>query len=182
MSLLAGWRLESLREQAIWVPSCAVRPHEALPPARLQAIGPFDALCRQHVRERPRGQQHRTILPATQASVSTDEVRRRRFERDVLHAAIDVEVRGLGHHDRATEHSGRMLPRPERVLSGRFAGIEPDTAVGTDRPWHPGRVDAGDEADALVCAETRNELGPPLLQILKGEPDRGMDIQRAEVP
>ena len=150
----------------------------------MQVIGTFDALCRQNVRERPRGQQHRTILPATQASVSTDE----RFEggdveRDVIHAAIDVEVRGLRHHDRATEHSSRVISvGPERILSGHFAGIEPNTAVGTDCPWHPGRVDAGEEANALVRAETRNELGPPLLQILKGEPNRGMDVQHAEVP
>ena len=42
----------------------------------MKAVGSFDVLCRQDVRERPRREQDRTILPATQAPVSADE----RFE------------------------------------------------------------------------------------------------------
>jgi len=150
----------------------------------VETVGPFDGLSRQDVGERSRDQQNRTILPAAQTSMGTDE----RFEggdveRDAIDTAIDVKVGSLGHHDRATEHPSCMVAvGQERVCSGHLAGIEPDTAVRTDRPWPTGRVNASNEADAVVRTETGNELGPALLQILKGEPNRGMDVQHAQVP
>ena len=130
------------------------------------------------------GQQERTILPAAQASVGTDE----RFERgdvegDVFDAAVDVQIGGLWHDDRAAEHPGCMVAVwPEGIFIGHLTGVEPDTAARTDSPRHTGRVKTGDEADALVCTESGNELGPAHLQILEGEPDAGMDVQHSEVP
>ena len=51
----------------------------------VEAVGTFDVLGGQDVRERPRGQQDRTILPAAQAPVGTDErFECRDIERDVL--------------------------------------------------------------------------------------------------
>lgn len=106
----------------------------------VEAIGTFDWLFRQDIGKGPRDQQDRAILPAAQASMGTDE----RFEggdveRDIIDPAVDVKVGGLLHDDRSAEHPGRMVSiRPERVFSGRFSGIEPDTAVRTDRPGHPG--------------------------------------------
>jgi hypothetical protein len=73
------------------------------------------------------------LLPAAQASVGPDE----RFEggdveRDVFDPAVDIEVCGLRHLDRATEHPGCMVAvRPDRI--------------STDHR-------ASDEADAVVCA------------------------------
>lgn len=149
----------------------------------VKAVGSFDVLCRQDVRERPRRQQDRTILPAAKAPVGTDE----RFEggdveRDLFDAAVDVKVGCLRHHDSAAQHPSCMVAvRPEWIFVDHLTGIEPDAAIRTDRPWHTGRVNAGDEADALVCAETRNELGPSLLQILESEPHSGVDVQHSEV-
>jgi len=106
----------------------------------VETVGPFDGLSRQDVGERSRDQQNRTILPAAQTSMGTDE----RFEggdveRDVIDPAVDVEVGGLLHYDRSAEHPGSMVSvRPERVFSGRLSGIEPDTAVRTNRPGHSG--------------------------------------------
>ena len=90
----------------------------------VEAIGTFDWLFRQDIGKGPRDQQDRTILPAAQASMGTDE----RFEggdveRDVIDPAVDVEVGGLW-HDRAAEHPGRMVSvRPERVFAGYLTVI-----------------------------------------------------------
>jgi hypothetical protein len=106
----------------------------------VDAIGTFDLLFRQDIGEASRDQQYCAILPPAQASMGADE----RFEsgdveRDVIDPAVDVEVGGLWHHDRAAERPGRMVSvRPERIFTGHLTGIEPDTAVRTDRPWHPG--------------------------------------------
>ena len=149
----------------------------------MEAVGPLDLLVRQHVRERPRGQQDRTILPAAKASVGTDQrFERRNIKRGVLDAAVDVEVGCLRHHDCPAEHSGSMVAvRLERVSSGHLTGVEPDPAVRTERPRHACRVEAGDESDAFVGGEAGNELGPALLEILQTEPDPSVHIQRAEI-
>ena len=116
--------------------------------------------------------------------MGTDE----RFERgdvegDVFDAAVDVQIGASGRQTTARRSTrAAWLPYGRRVFFGHLTGVEPDTAARTDSPRHTGRVKTGDEADALVCTESGNELGPARLQILEGEPDAGMDVQHAEVP
>ena len=149
----------------------------------MEAVGPLDLLVRQDVRERSGGQQDRTILPAAQASVGTDQrFECRNVKRGVLDAAVDVEVGGLRHHDCPAEHSGSMVAiRLERVSSDHLTSVEPDPAVRTEGPRHTCRVEAGDESDALVGTEAGNELRPAFLEILQSESDPRVHIQRAEI-
>jgi hypothetical protein len=149
----------------------------------VEAVGPLDALSRQDVRECSRSQQDRTVLPAAQASVGTDQrLECRNIKRGVLHAAIDVEFWGLRHHDCPTEHAGSMVAvRLEGVSSGHLTGVEPGPTVRTEGPRHACRVEAGNESDAFVSAQARNELGPAFLEILQSEPDPRVHIQRAEI-
>jgi hypothetical protein len=135
----------------------------------VEAIGAFDVFDGQDICERPRGEQKRTILPAAEAPVGTDE----RFERgdvegDVFNAAVDVEIGGLRPHDRAREHPGGMVAvRQNRILAHHFVGVEAHPTIGAERPRHTRGVHAGDEADALVSAKAGKEIGPALLEIIQ---------------
>jgi len=171
LSRLFGYRLALSDRTEHWHEHC------------VEAVRPLDALSRQDARECSRGQQDRAVLPAAQASVGTDQ----RFEccnvkRAVFDAAVDVEVGGLRHRDCPAEHAGSMVAvRLERVSSGHLTGVEPDPTVRTEGPRHACRVEAGDESDAFVGAQARNELGPAFLEILQSEPDPRVHIQRAEI-
>jgi hypothetical protein len=149
----------------------------------VEAVRTFYVLGRQDVRQRPRNQQHCSVLPAAQTPVGADE----RFEcsdieRDVPDAAVDVQVGRLWHHDRAPEHPGCVgAVRFQRVLPGHLAGVELDASVLAQDPRHTGGVQAGDETNTLMSTQTRHEAGPAFLEILQGEPDGGVCIEQAQV-
>jgi len=149
----------------------------------VEAVGAFDVLRGHYVVKCLRGQKNRAVLPAAQASVSTDQgFERCDVEGDAFDAAVEVEIGRLRHQDSAPEHPDRVVAvRLQRVLSGHLTGVQPDTARGADGPWHTGCVQTGDKADALVCRQAGKELGPALSEVIQREPDWGVDIQQTKV-
>jgi hypothetical protein len=86
----------------------------------VEAVGAFDVPRGHDMVKCLRGQENRTVLPAAQASVSTDQgFERRDVEGDAFHAAVEIEIGRLRHQDSAPEHPGRVVAvRLQRVLSG----------------------------------------------------------------
>src|SRR3954454_17036879 len=104
------------------------------------------------VLESARDQEHRAVLPPTQAAMRPDEpLERRDVERDRIHGAVDVEVWRLRHLQGASQDACRMLAEgDQRIGPLDVTGGQVPPSGLTDRPRQALGVQTRDESDSWV--------------------------------
>src|SRR3954447_14029414 len=93
-------------------------------------------------------QEHRTVLPPTQAAMRPDEpLEGRDVERDRIHGAVHVEIWPLWHLQGASQDACRMRAEgDQRIGSLDVTGGQVPPSGLADRPGEALCVQTGDEA------------------------------------